>query len=69
MHHDILLQLLDGELYEAPIKNPQRIMDVGTGTGIWAIDVADKFPEAEVIGVDLRSAYGPIPGGFYEHWS
>ncbi|KAF8248364.1 S-adenosyl-L-methionine-dependent methyltransferase [Wilcoxina mikolae CBS 423.85] len=53
MHHDIFLQLLDGELYKAPIKNPQRIMDVGTGTGIWAIDVADKFPETEVIGVDL----------------
>jgi methylase of polypeptide subunit release factors len=59
MHHDIFLQLLDGELYEAPIKKPLRIMDVGTGTGIWAIDMADKFPEAEVIGVDLR--YGPNP--------
>jgi len=26
---------------------------VGTGTGIWAIDIADKFPSASVIGVDL----------------
>ncbi|KAF8542007.1 S-adenosyl-L-methionine-dependent methyltransferase [Trichophaea hybrida] len=31
----------------------QRICDVGTGTGIWAIDVADLYPSAEVIGTDL----------------
>jgi len=46
--------LLDNELYLAPIgDNPQRVLDVGTGTGIWAIDFADQFPSAEVIGTDL----------------
>ncbi|KAF8241273.1 hypothetical protein K440DRAFT_474769, partial [Wilcoxina mikolae CBS 423.85] len=40
--------------YLAPLKDPQRILDVGTGTGIWAVDVADKYPAAEVIGADLR---------------
>lgn len=28
-------------------------MDVGTGSGIWAIDVADEFPDASVLGTDL----------------
>jgi SAM-dependent methyltransferase len=38
----------------APIgPTPQRILDLGTGTGIWALDVADMFPSAEVIGVDI----------------
>lgn len=29
------------------------ILDVGTGTGIWAIDVADQYPSATVVGTDL----------------
>jgi SAM-dependent methyltransferase len=30
-----------------------RILDLGCGTGIWAIDMADEFPRASVFGVDL----------------
>jgi len=29
------------------------ILDVGTGTGIWAMDVADDYPDALVLGIDL----------------
>ncbi|CAL3968540.1 unnamed protein product [Diplocarpon coronariae] len=35
------------------LKNQQRILDVGTGTGMWAIDVAEKHPEADVKGFDV----------------
>ncbi|KAL1869265.1 protein transport protein bet1 [Paecilomyces lecythidis] len=41
------------ELFLSPIVEPRRVLDLGTGTGIWAIDFADKFPDAEVVGVDL----------------
>ncbi|RSL67395.1 hypothetical protein CEP52_012730 [Fusarium oligoseptatum] len=52
--HHIYSLLLGGELYRAPIgKNPQRVLDLGTGTGIWAMDFADLYPSAEVVGTDL----------------
>jgi ubiquinone/menaquinone biosynthesis C-methylase UbiE len=31
----------------------QRVLDVGTGTGIWAIDFADEYPNTAVLGTDL----------------
>ena len=38
----------------APIgDSPQKILDLGTGTGIWALDIADLFPSASVTGVDI----------------
>ncbi|KAJ5899083.1 hypothetical protein N7495_003827 [Penicillium taxi] len=51
--HHIWRLLLDGELYKAPIENPQKILDLGTGTGIWALDIAEQFPDAYVEGTDI----------------
>ncbi|KAL8330774.1 hypothetical protein RB593_001644 [Gaeumannomyces tritici] len=52
-HHYTLLYF-DNKLFQAPIgDNPQKVLDVGTGTGIWAIDFADQFPGAHVIGTDI----------------
>jgi trans-aconitate methyltransferase len=61
--HEIMLRLLDGALHKAPLAAPPgRVLDVGTGTGIWAIDMAIKHPNAEVTGIDLRCnySYGPF---------
>lgn len=52
--------LFDDKLFLAPIgDDPQRVLDVGTGTGIWAIDFADQFPSAEVIGFDISPIQPP----------
>jgi len=45
--------LFDGKLHFAPLQSPMRILNLGTGTGIWAIDVADRYPAAHVIATDL----------------
>jgi SAM-dependent methyltransferase len=38
------------------IEPPRRVLDLGTGTGQGARAIAKRFPEAEVIGVDLAPA-------------
>ncbi|KAF8242068.1 S-adenosyl-L-methionine-dependent methyltransferase [Wilcoxina mikolae CBS 423.85] len=54
LHHEIFLLLLSNRLHLAPIgPTPHRILDVGTGTGIWAIEIADAYPTASVIGTDI----------------
>lgn len=40
MHHHLATLILRGRLITAPIgKYPQRVLDVGCGTGIWSIDM------------------------------
>ncbi|KAI9789496.1 MAG: hypothetical protein M1833_002306 [Piccolia ochrophora] len=52
--HHLFLKALDGKLFLAPIgENAEKILDVGTGTGIWVMDVADQYPSVEVVGNDL----------------
>jgi len=56
--HILFLKLFDDKPYIAPIEAPKNIIDLGTGTGLWASLVADWFdgslrPLANVIGVDL----------------
>ncbi|KLO12914.1 S-adenosyl-L-methionine-dependent methyltransferase [Schizopora paradoxa] len=36
------------------------IMDIGSGSGIWAVEMAELFPHAEVIGLDLVESKPPI---------
>ena len=51
-HHNQWLQL-DGKLHLCPLENPKEILDIGCGTGIWALDMADEYPACQVIGTDL----------------
>ncbi|KAL7267258.1 hypothetical protein RUND412_010162 [Rhizina undulata] len=56
LFHHCMLLTLRGELFLAPVGEgwkPGRSLDIGTGSGIWATDFADQFPDCEVIGTDL----------------
>lgn len=50
--HFMLRYLLRGN-YSAPLRNPISILDVGSGTNRWGIEMATQFPQANVVGVDL----------------
>ncbi|KAJ9204549.1 hypothetical protein DTO021D3_4818 [Paecilomyces variotii] len=67
----------DGLIY-APHPENGRFLDLGCGTGIWAIDIAHKYPNAHVVGVDLapiqpsnrpKNCDFYAPWDFESHWS
>ncbi|KAF7352026.1 S-adenosyl-L-methionine-dependent methyltransferase [Mycena venus] len=57
--HVAVKRYFNGELSLAPITDvpPRKILDLGCGSGAWAIDAATQFPEAEVIALDIS----PLP--------
>lgn len=38
MQHAMFMLLCDSKLHFAPLNNPRSVLDIGTGTGIWAIE-------------------------------
>lgn len=50
--HYMLRYVLRGN-YAAPIGDVRNILDVGAGTGRWAAEMADLFPQATVVGLDI----------------
>ncbi|KAI9823594.1 MAG: hypothetical protein M1832_002375 [Thelocarpon impressellum] len=53
LQYELLKKAFGGRAFFAPLTNPKKILDIGTGTGIWPIDMADIFPECEITGTDL----------------
>ncbi|KAK1674374.1 methyltransferase domain-containing protein [Colletotrichum godetiae] len=52
--HHLWKLTCDGKLCNCPKRyGARRVLDVGTGTGIWALAYADENPGAFVLGVDL----------------
>lgn len=50
--HYMLRYVLHGN-FAAPLGDVLDILDVGAGTGRWATEMADLFPQARVTGVDI----------------
>ncbi|KAG5927337.1 hypothetical protein E4U53_002882 [Claviceps sorghi] len=54
MLHHAVTRLLDDRLFLAPIQpTGLRILDIGTGTGLWSIAMGDAYPAASITGNDL----------------
>lgn len=73
LQHQLFYITFDGKLHKAPLEETlpnglNHALDIGTGTGIWAIDFADAHPEVKVIGTDLspvQPVYVPPNCHFY----
>ncbi|KAI1805107.1 S-adenosyl-L-methionine-dependent methyltransferase [Daldinia bambusicola] len=54
LQHQLFILTIGNKLNLAPIpENTRRVLDIATGTGIWAIEFAFQHPESYVIGTDL----------------
>lgn len=54
LQHKLWQVHMDDALFKAPIQlPPKNVLDVATGTGIWAIQMAKMYPDSNVIGTDL----------------
>ncbi|KAK3328064.1 S-adenosyl-L-methionine-dependent methyltransferase [Cercophora scortea] len=54
LQHALFVMSTRGKIYLAPLKDDiKNILDIATGTGLWAIEMAQLFPNAKVLGTDL----------------
>ncbi|KAI8631077.1 S-adenosyl-L-methionine-dependent methyltransferase [Xylariaceae sp. FL1651] len=52
--HILVMDILSHQLYLAPMaETPKKVMDLATGTGLWAIEMGDRYPDATILGIDL----------------
>lgn len=55
--------------FMAPLDNPSTLLDVGSGTGRWIIEMAQQFPNARVTGIDVAptTPSAPLNAQFVQH--
>ena len=57
LQHCKFLIMYEGRLHLCPLREEdvRKILDLGTGNATWAIEMADRLPAAEVLGVDIAA--------------
>ncbi|RKP24874.1 S-adenosyl-L-methionine-dependent methyltransferase, partial [Syncephalis pseudoplumigaleata] len=50
--HYMLRLGLSGNRF-APVTTPSCVLDIGTGSGIWMLEMAVEYPDCEFVGIDI----------------
>ncbi|OTA92936.1 hypothetical protein M434DRAFT_313169 [Hypoxylon sp. CO27-5] len=54
VQHRLYRHCLDGALTSTRLPlDIAQIVDLGTGTGVWAIEMAARYPQAQITGIDV----------------
>ncbi|KAG9050551.1 hypothetical protein FS837_004408 [Tulasnella sp. UAMH 9824] len=67
MQHEMLKKIRNGLFFAAEdvrralapredVESQPAVLDIGSGSGSWMVDMAKMFPHAEIVGVDLVPA-------------
>lgn len=65
IQHSLFGLCLDGKLTFSTLPDPDvldhplSILDIGAGTGIWAIEMGERYPTARIRGIDVSTALLP----------
>ncbi|KAK2057969.1 methyltransferase domain-containing protein [Colletotrichum caudatum] len=61
IQHQLFKLCLEGSLTatKLPKDQPLNILDIGTGTGNWAVEMGEKYPLAKIMGIDISAALLP----------
>ncbi|KAK1656956.1 methyltransferase [Colletotrichum godetiae] len=61
IQHQLFKLCLEGGLTAAklPKDRPLNILDIGSGTGNWAVEMGEQYPLAKIMGVDISAALLP----------
>ncbi|KAK3342731.1 S-adenosyl-L-methionine-dependent methyltransferase [Neurospora tetraspora] len=55
--HRMSAMLCDGQFFFAPVEEALedggQVLDLGTGTGLWPMQLAENYPDAVITGIDL----------------
>lgn len=59
--HNMAYQVLSQRLSIFPFgdEKPAKVLDIGTGCGAWCVDVAKRWPDTEVVGLDMVPCQTP----------
>jgi len=61
MHNAWYNVALDNRLHLATLRpGPLRILDIGYGTGIWAVEMKKIFPDSEIIAIDIGNDHPTV---------
>ncbi|KAF9030977.1 S-adenosyl-L-methionine-dependent methyltransferase [Hymenopellis radicata] len=55
--HNGISKFLGDKLSPADLGQPRKILEIGAGSGAWAIQAAKQYPDADVLAVDMN----PLP--------
>ncbi|CAG8536881.1 10678_t:CDS:2 [Ambispora leptoticha] len=55
-YHDAIKEIWGG-LFNSPVEeklsNGARVIDIGCGSGIWILDMAQRYPKSKFVGIDI----------------